>query len=136
MAMTKSHANQEVAVNDKLLTLPVNAGRAIVEAGAVIACPLLGTDRFIKFCRERGLSINRERLFRLERLGLFAPVFRVRTPKKDTQPFYIPVRKCVFHAIRPPNPRSSGQLFHDHPATGSRDIRPGSRSGATQVRHF
>lgn len=80
-------------VNDKLLTLPVNAGRAIVEAGALIACPLLGTDRFIKFCRERGLSINRDRLFRLERLGLFAPGFRVRTPKKETQPFNIPVRK-------------------------------------------
>jgi len=93
MAMTKSQANKERAVDDKLLTLPVNAGRAIVEAGAVIACPLLGTDRFIKFCRERGLSIDRERLLRLERLGLFAPVFRVRTPKKDTPPFYIPVRK-------------------------------------------
>ena len=91
--MTKSRAKKEDAVDDKLLTLPVNAGRAIVEAGAVIACPLLGTDRFIKFCRERGLSIDRERLLRLERLGLFAPVFRVRTPKKDTQPFYIPVRK-------------------------------------------
>jgi len=24
---------------------------------------------------------------------------------------------CVFHAIRPPKPRSSGQWFHDHPAT-------------------
>jgi len=82
-----------VAVEDKLLTLPVNAGRAIVEAGAVIACPLLGTDRFVKYCRERGLSVDRERLIRLERLGLFAPVFRVRTPKKDTPPFYIPVRK-------------------------------------------
>lgn len=80
-------------VDDKLLTLPVNAGRAIVEAGAVIACPLLGTDRFVKYCRERGLSVDRERLIRLERLGLFAPVFRVRTPKKDTPPFYIPVRK-------------------------------------------
>ncbi|RDH87701.1 MAG: hypothetical protein DIZ78_03870 [endosymbiont of Escarpia spicata] len=91
--MTKSHANKEEVVNDKLLTLPVNAGRAIVEAGAVISCPLLGTDRFIKFCRERGLSVDRERLLRLERLGLFAPVFRVRTPKKDTPPFYIPVRK-------------------------------------------
>jgi len=56
--MTKSHANKEVAVNDKLLTLPVNAGRVIVEAGAIIACPLLGTDRFIKFCGERGLSIS------------------------------------------------------------------------------
>lgn len=55
--MTKSRAKKEDAVDDKLLTLPVNAGRAIVEAGAVIACLLPGTDRFIKFCRECGLSI-------------------------------------------------------------------------------
>jgi len=48
--MMKSKANKKVAVDDKLLTLPVDAGRAIVEAGAVIACPLLGMDRFIKFC--------------------------------------------------------------------------------------
>ena len=27
------------------------------------------------------------------------------------------IRDCVFHAIRPPKPRSSGQWFHDHPAT-------------------
>lgn len=91
--MKKSRANKKTALNAKLLTLPADAGRAIVEAGAVIACPLLGTDRFVKFCRERDLSINRERLIRLELLGLFAPIFRVRTPKKDAQPFYIPVRK-------------------------------------------
>jgi len=53
----------------------------------------LGTDRFAQFCRERGLSIDRERLIRLERLGLFTPVFRVQTPKKDTSPFDIPVNK-------------------------------------------
>ena len=29
----------------------------------------------------------------------------------------LPAMLCVFHAIRPPNPRSSGQWFHDHPAT-------------------
>jgi hypothetical protein len=91
--MKKSQAKKEAVAVDNLLTLPVNAGRSIVQAGAVIACPLLGTDRFVKFCRERGLSVDRERLIRLERLGLFAPVFRVRTPKKDTPPFYIPVRK-------------------------------------------
>jgi len=82
-----------MSVTDDLLTLPTNAGRKIVEAGAVIACPLLGTDRFVAFCKKRGLPLDRERLIRLERLGLFAPVFRVWTPKKDTQPFYIPVRK-------------------------------------------
>ena len=41
-------------------------------------------DRFVEFCRERGLFINRERLIRLECLGLFAPVFRVRMPKIKT----------------------------------------------------
>jgi len=38
--MTKSQANKEGAVDAKLLTLPADAGRAIVEDGAVIACPI------------------------------------------------------------------------------------------------
>lgn len=80
-------------MSSNLLTLPPKAGRAIVEAGAVIACPLLGTQNFVRFCTERGLRIDRERLIRLERLGFFAPVFRVRTPVKDAEPFRIPVRK-------------------------------------------
>ncbi len=73
-----------------ILTLPPNAGRAIVKAGALIACPLLGTDKFIKFCKDRGLTINRERLIRFERLALFAPVYRVRTPPRARRPFTIP----------------------------------------------
>ena len=75
------------------LTIPTGAGRVIVESGAVFACPLLGTDRFAKFCSARGLAVNRERLIRLERLGLFAPVFRVRTSKRQASPFRIPPRK-------------------------------------------
>ena len=76
-----------------LLSIPKNAGRAIVNEGAVIACPLLGTDKFVKFCKERGLAIDRKRLLRLERLGFFAPVFRVRTPKKDVRHLSIPPAK-------------------------------------------
>lgn len=79
--------------SNKLLTLPKHIGRKIVEIGATIACPLLGTDRFVSFCRDRDLSIDRERLIRLERLGLFAPVFRVQTPEKEASPFYIPLRE-------------------------------------------
>ena len=84
---------EKSAVNEDLLALPAGAGRAIIETGAVIACPLLGTDRFVTFCRDRGMASDRARLIRLERLGLFAPVFRVKTPKNDTPPFYIPVRE-------------------------------------------
>lgn len=91
--MTKSKARMTNNSANNLLTLPHKAGQAIVEAGTVLACPILGTDRFVKFCTDRGLAINRERLIRLERLGVFAPIFRVKTPKKVTPPFYIPVRE-------------------------------------------
>jgi hypothetical protein len=77
---------------ENLLTLPPAAGRAIIETNAVIACPLLGTDSFVTFCRDRGLSRDRGRLLRLERLGVFAPIFRVRTPPANASPFYIPIR--------------------------------------------
>ncbi len=43
----------------------------------MIACPLLCTDQFVAYCRKRGLRVTRERLVRLERLRVFAPVFRV-----------------------------------------------------------
>lgn len=82
------------------LTIPHNIGRSIVEDGAMLCCRLLSTDRFVKFCRgrgitsaDRGITIDRTRLIRLERLGLFAPIFRVRTPQEPTDPFYIPPRE-------------------------------------------
>ncbi|WBX94967.1 hypothetical protein [Pseudoxanthomonas mexicana] len=76
-----------------LLQAPQNAGRLIVESAAVLACPLLDTEKFVRFCRDRDLSIDRARLLRLERLGLFAPVFRVRAPGTRGQSFHIPVRE-------------------------------------------
>ena len=82
------------------LTIPHNIGRTIVEDGAMLCCKVLGTNRFVQFCRDRGITgadrgitIDRARLIRLERLGLFAPIFRVRTPQEPTDPFYIPPRE-------------------------------------------
>lgn len=79
-----------ILVND-LLTLPPNAGRAIVEAAALRACPLLGTDRFVSYCKDRGYSVSRNRLHLFETLRLFAPVFRVRSPRHEDAYFRIPV---------------------------------------------
>ena len=79
--------------SDTLICLPRNAGRSIIEAGAVVASPLLSSGKFVTYCTERGVSVTQERLLRLERLGLFEPVFRVKTPIKDTAPFHIPIRK-------------------------------------------
>lgn len=84
---------KQIVASDNLLAIPANAGQAIIQARAVIACPVLGTDKFLTYCRVRGLSVDRERLLRLERLGLFAPLFRVRTPPSDVQSFHIPVRE-------------------------------------------
>lgn len=81
------------AGSQNILTLPPDIGRTIVKEGALIACPLLGTEKFLKFCKDRGLSLNRERLIRLERLGLFAPVYRVRTPKQAGLRFGLPPTK-------------------------------------------
>ena len=77
-----------------LLTIPHNIGRIIVEDGAMLCCGLLGADHFVRFCRERGITaIDRQRLIRLERLRLFAPVFRVRTPQDPIDEFHIPPRE-------------------------------------------
>ena len=91
--MTKALAKNKKIGSEKLLTIPARAGRAIVENGGMLACPLLGTDGFVKFCSDRGLRIDRERLIRLERLGLFSPVFRVRTPRSNAAPFSIPLHQ-------------------------------------------
>ena len=91
--MAKAPTKNRKADSEKPLTIPTGAGQAIVESGTMLACPLLGTNRFANFCSDRGLQINRERLIRLERLGLFGPVFRVRTPQSEAVPFYIPLRQ-------------------------------------------
>lgn len=73
-----------------ILTLPKNIGRTIVKKGTLFACPLLGMDKFIKFCKARGILVDRERLLRLERLGFFEPVYRVRTPPRVQRHFTLP----------------------------------------------
>jgi len=74
-----------------LISVPTSIGRRIVEDGTLFCCPLLNTDKFVSFCTERKLSITRKRLFLLERLGLFVPIFRVRSPPGRTKYFRIPV---------------------------------------------
>lgn len=61
----------------------------IVENEAFIVCPLLTVDRFIKYCKERGVKTSKDQLERFEGLGLFFPVARVRYPtvKKKVEYF-------------------------------------------------
>ena len=52
----------------------------LVENDSFIACPLLPTDNFIQYCKERGLEVSRENLEDLERMGILFPVARIRCP--------------------------------------------------------
>ncbi|MDE0412356.1 MAG: hypothetical protein OXI37_09120 [Gammaproteobacteria bacterium] len=74
-----------------LLTIPNGIGENILKRGGLIAKPLLGTDKFCKYCRECGLEIDRARLLRLERLKIFAPIFRVQMPDRDETKLLLPL---------------------------------------------
>ena len=52
----------------------------LVENDSFIACPLLPTDSFIRYCKDRGLDISWENLEDLERMGILFPVARVTCP--------------------------------------------------------
>jgi hypothetical protein len=67
--------------------------KAIIENEWFIVCDLLSTDRFITFCRDRGIEISREQLEQLERLGLFYSVARVEFPRVTVKVEYSEDRK-------------------------------------------
>ncbi len=52
----------------------------LIEHGLFVSCPLLDTDRFITYCTERGLRVDKRQLEQLEQLGIFYPMARVRQP--------------------------------------------------------
>lgn len=53
----------------------------LIDNDLTVACQLLSTDRFISFCRERGVFTYSGQLEQFEKLGLFYPLARVQYPK-------------------------------------------------------
>src|SRR5437763_1102092 len=49
----------------------------LIDKEALIVCPLLDAREFTRFCRDRGIDITEERLERLEKLKLLAPILRM-----------------------------------------------------------
>jgi hypothetical protein len=60
-----------------LLAIPPNAATLLLRNGGVYLCRPLRSREFVRFCKERGIKIDAARLLRFERLGIFAPLFRV-----------------------------------------------------------
>ncbi len=63
--------------------------RYLVENDTLVICPPLTASRFVRFCSERGVAISEDRLERLEKLGLFYPMARVRHPKRKRKINYV-----------------------------------------------
>lgn len=61
----------------------------IVENELFIICPFLSTDRFISYCKYRGIQTSRNQLEQFEKLEIFYPIARVRYPKIKVKIEYI-----------------------------------------------
>lgn len=53
----------------------------IIDNDLYVCCPLLTTNSFIRFCKERRVVVKREQLERFDELGVFKPIARVEFPK-------------------------------------------------------
>lgn len=80
------------AREDLLIAMPAEAGKILLKRGGIHLCALLKTDSFVKFSTERGLQVSGERLLTLERLGLFSPLVRLRTPDVERPPLGLPLK--------------------------------------------
>lgn len=61
----------------------------LIEDELFIQCPLVTSGDFIKFCKERDLSVNEKDLELYEKLGIFYPIARIECPKFKTKVEYI-----------------------------------------------
>lgn len=74
----------------KLVSLPSEIGRWLVEHGCFRAVPFLKAEKFATYAKDRGLPVSRSRLMRLERLRAFRPMFRVRMPDEHVKRLDVP----------------------------------------------
>jgi len=61
----------------------------LIENEFFIICPFLSTDRFISYCKDRGIETCREQLERFEKLGIFYPIARVHYRKIKIKVEYV-----------------------------------------------
>lgn len=69
---------------DKMLTI-----ERLLEDELFIQCPLITSDNFISFCKERTISVNRDDLELYEKLGIFYPIARIEFPKLKRKIEYV-----------------------------------------------
>ncbi len=55
--------------------------KKLIENESFVLCPFVTTDKFISYCKERGIQTSKGQLEQFEKLGIFFPVARVKFPK-------------------------------------------------------
>ena len=60
-----------------MIQIPASPGQMILDDVAVRMRPLLMRDDFVRFCKDRNLTVSREQLHRFEKLRVLAPVIRI-----------------------------------------------------------
>lgn len=61
----------------------------MLENECFVVCPFLPSDRFISYCKDRGIQTSREQLEQFEKLEVFYPVARINYPKIKIKVEYI-----------------------------------------------
>ena len=60
-----------------MIQVPPNPGQMILDEVAMRLSPLMTRDEFIRFCKDRNLSVSREQLHEFEKNRVVVPVVRV-----------------------------------------------------------
>lgn len=55
--------------------------RYLIDSQLFVVCPLLPTQRFVRYCKDRGVRASNKQTECFEELGIFYSVARVRYPK-------------------------------------------------------
>jgi len=61
----------------------------LIEKEYFICCSLLTTGQFISYCKDRSIDTSRQQLEQFEKLGIFFPIARVKSPKIKIKIEYI-----------------------------------------------
>lgn len=99
---------------ERFVAEPGVALQYMAENDLLSACKPMPADTFVRFCTDRGLSIDAKRLESLERLGIFYPLIRVRYPKIHVKIERISENEARNHGMLRDGERWDGELREEN----------------------
>ena len=72
-----------------MIQIPPSPGQMILDDVAMRLSPLLTRDNFVKFCKQRNLTVSHDQLLRFEELRVFTPVIRIANRVGDAHGLHV-----------------------------------------------